>query len=61
MLGVVSQPVIKQTKEGEKKKNTMKKKVDMKNLLKPTKVSNYTASGRKTPEGNLIVDKLRVN
>jgi len=34
----------------------MKKKVDMKNLLKPTKVSNFTPSGRRTPEGKLNVN-----
>lgn len=48
--GPVSQPVIRQTKREDEKKSSMKKKVDLKNLLKPTKVSNFTPTGRKTPE-----------
>ena len=53
--GPVSQPVIRQTKREDEKKSSMKKKVDLKNLLKPTKVSNFTPTGRKTPEGKYEV------
>ena len=47
--GSVNPPVIKQKRGDEEKKNMIKNKVELKNLLKPTKVSGFMTKKKPTP------------